>query len=132
MKPRFFPKYFYLILALLATVGIVYLSSIPNLVIIADSQRMDNVVSNLAHIPAYALLAFLWISTSVHMGWQKNGPAGHWLVVAGLILFSISDELHQSFVPGRTASIGDLMLDIIGITIGTSILALMGTLTTDP
>jgi VanZ family protein len=30
-------------------------------------------------------------------------------------LYAISDELHQSFVPGRTPSIGDVLIDGCGI-----------------
>jgi len=40
------------------------------------------------------------------------------LVLMGLILFAISDEIHQSFVPGRTASYVDVALNIVGILFG--------------
>jgi VanZ family protein len=38
------------------------------------------------------------------------------VVVAGL--FSLTDEYHQSFVPGRTASIKDCGLDTFGALLG--------------
>lgn len=34
-------------------------------------------------------------------------------ILAGLVLFAISDEIHQSFVPGRTASLMDIGLDLL-------------------
>jgi VanZ family protein len=33
------------------------------------------------------------------------------------LLFGISDEFHQSFVPGRDSSLGDLIADTIGVAI---------------
>ena len=30
-------------------------------------------------------------------------------------LYAVSDEFHQSFVPGRSASIRDVLIDTIGI-----------------
>lgn len=32
-------------------------------------------------------------------------------------IFAISDELHQSFIPGRTASVYDFLADVLGILI---------------
>ncbi len=37
--------------------------------------------------------------------------------------YAISDEFHQLFVPGRLASIGDIIADTIGIIIGVYIIA---------
>ena len=37
------------------------------------------------------------------------------------ILFGISDELHQSFVPGRHYSLMDVIFDSLGVLFGTSI-----------
>ncbi len=36
--------------------------------------------------------------------------------------YGASDEIHQSFVPGRTASFYDLLADIIGITLSQTII----------
>jgi VanZ family protein len=40
------------------------------------------------------------------------------LVIAGGTLYGAADEIHQSFVPGRTASLFDLFLDFIGVSLG--------------
>ena len=40
------------------------------------------------------------------------------LVVLATFLYGVSDEYHQSLVPGRTAGIFDLMADTIGGAIG--------------
>jgi VanZ family protein len=33
-------------------------------------------------------------------------------------LFALSDEVHQNFVPGRTFSMTDIDLDLLGLVIG--------------
>ena len=37
-------------------------------------------------------------------------------------LYGVSDEFHQSFVPGRTASIWDLAADSIGVAIAQTVI----------
>ena len=34
-------------------------------------------------------------------------------------LFALSDEYHQSFIPGRMVSIGDLVADLLGVILAT-------------
>jgi VanZ family protein len=34
--------------------------------------------------------------------------------LALVLLYALSDELHQTFVPTRTASITDVMIDVLG------------------
>lgn len=34
------------------------------------------------------------------------------------VIYAVSDEIHQSFVPGRDCSAGDLIADIAGLAIG--------------
>jgi VanZ family protein len=78
-------------------------------------------LSNLAHIPAFALLAFLWIKA-----FNANGDRlfSNLLILSGLVLFAVSTEFLQSFVPGRTASFMDIGLDLIGILSGFLIIRL--------
>ena len=40
------------------------------------------------------------------------------LVVTAILVFAVSDEWHQSYVPGRVASLADLRLDAMGIALG--------------
>ena len=39
-----------------------------------------------------------------------------WLWILGT-LFAVSDEIHQSFVPGREPSVGDLLMDVAGVAL---------------
>jgi VanZ family protein len=67
------------------------------------------------HMLGYGLLA---LSLSYAAGNHHIKSLG----VAGVLafLYSISDEMHQSFVPGRDASLFDVGIDLIGIFLGLS------------
>lgn len=111
-------KYAYPMLALATTGLIVYLSSVPDLAIVKAGSKADQILSNLAHIPAYGILTFMWLKSFNGIAWRKGRGLVSVAVFAGLLLFSVSDEWHQSFVPGRTASMMDLGLDLLGILLG--------------
>lgn len=61
------------------------------------------------HFVEYSILGFLWHKA-------LKGKFG--IVVVICILFAISDEFHQIFVPLRECSIIDLAIDSIGIFAG--------------
>jgi VanZ family protein len=63
-------------------------------------------VGNAAHAPIYGLLALLAA--------RASGSPAAGLAIA--VLYGITDEWHQSFVPGRTSSVFDLATDAIGAT----------------
>jgi len=77
-------------------------------------QIVHFIVRKLAHLTEYAIMGFLAaraFSTSFY------GPLRrHWFLVALLliVIYSLLDEYHQSFVPSRTASIYDSMIDSVG------------------
>ncbi|HET9480992.1 MAG TPA: VanZ family protein [Candidatus Polarisedimenticolia bacterium] len=70
---------------------------------------------NLGHIPLFAGLTFLMIKTIAPKHGQPFGtPAGWWAALLP-VTFAAVDEWHQSFVPGRSASAIDFVLDLMGI-----------------
>jgi VanZ family protein len=93
------------------------MSSIPDKTLWGSGSLSEQIISNLVHIPAYALLTFLWLKSFAGAE-SKNNIIAFYLILAGLVLFAVSDEIHQSFVPGRTASFMDIGLDLIGILFG--------------
>jgi VanZ family protein len=83
------------------------------------SSRALNVRLNLfpfqdkgVHFLEYGLLAFL-VTHAVQMTWPK---ARYGMLVAFLVTVSLgaTDELHQAFVPGRSADVFDLVADALG------------------
>ncbi len=73
----------------------------------------------LLHVAAYAILAFLFSrafnSTS---RWRNRRRMVFLFGVVAATLYGMSDEWHQSFVPGRFAEFGDAMADFIGSLVG--------------
>jgi VanZ family protein len=70
-------------------------------------------VRKLAHFTEYAILGALWFRGITRSGLARP-PAAMWLALAISVLCAIVDEVHQSFVPGRTASERDVLLDSAG------------------
>ena len=72
-------------------------------------------LSYIYHFTAFSYLTlFLLISLT---GRKRKNPK---LIIFGIILailYSISDEIHQYFVPGRESTIRDILLNSIGIFI---------------
>jgi VanZ family protein len=71
-------------------------------------------VRKMAHFAEYALMGFLAaraFSTS-----SKELLKRRWALVAFILIvvYAGLDEYHQSFVPSRTASIYDSMIDVVG------------------
>jgi len=72
-----------------------------------------------AHFSEYALLAALWIwALAPALGRRALGAAA-----AIAFLYAISDELHQSQVPGRDSDPVDLLVDAVGIATAPSLSA---------
>lgn len=66
----------------------------------------------LAHVAAYGTLGFL-LARAIFL----DGIKYKWqiaVVTAAATLYGMSDELHQSFIPGREMSAGDLTADAAG------------------
>jgi VanZ family protein len=72
----------------------------------------------LLHAGGYGLLGLLFCRA-----YRFHWPAAPSRVLArravlSTVLFGVSDEIHQSFVPFRTADLGDLLADAAGGAIG--------------
>ncbi len=89
--------------ALLWMAGILYASSLPG-----SEAGLPPPWDKLAHLAAYAVLGFL-------LGQGTGRPALAFLIAA---LYGVSDELHQTRVPGREASVLDWLADAAGALLG--------------
>jgi VanZ family protein len=75
-------------------------------------------IRKVGHLTEYAILsALLWRAMrSTVISTKAVAIAGLALVMSAI--FAASDEFHQSFVPSRTATLGDVMIDICGALVG--------------
>ncbi|MCK5761950.1 MAG: VanZ family protein [Candidatus Izimaplasma sp.] len=87
-------------------------SSFPNL----NIETLHIFIRKLAHFAIYLVLGGL-VFNALNYNEQKQS---YNFIVALLIsfLYAISDEIHQTFVPGRAGQIYDVLIDLIGSLIG--------------
>lgn len=79
-----------------------------------DFGVWDFLTKKSAHMIEYALLA-----SCLLRGVRGEGPTrpAHYLWVMALtILYALSDEYHQTFVPGRMGTLRDVGIDVLGAT----------------
>jgi VanZ family protein len=104
------------------------LSAQPGLKVSSDAS-VDGPARDLAHIGAYALLAVLFVHALGRLG-RPVTPAVAITAFALAVLYGITDEIHQSFVPDRTGTLVDIGWDALGAAIGVSAAWLVGRLRT--
>jgi VanZ family protein len=88
--------------------AIFYASHQPTLLVSLPYQQQDKFV----HLLVYAVLATLTWRYLLH--WHKPLNIQVIGVITFVALYAASDEYHQSFIVGRTASILDWLADILG------------------
>ena len=116
--------------------AILSIAYVAGIFLFADSSVVSTLSSfnpySLLHIPLYGILTFLLILSLVPMNpinlsremrslfhWDTTNPSNlitRFLVVGFIALIvAIADEIYQAYVPGRDASITDVLLDLVGI-----------------
>ena len=88
----------------------------------ATIAAIQLIIRKLGHITEYAILAML-LWRGLRRGTRLHAKMSilfslAWLAAA---IFAVTDEFHQSFVPSRTASPLDVMIDICGAVVGLAI-----------
>ena len=79
-------------------------------------KKIEHIIRKLAHFSLYAVIGFLLMSLmSTYNLKQKNRI----LVSCSIgLLYAISDEIHQAFIPGRGPQIADVGIDFSGVVVG--------------
>jgi VanZ family protein len=99
-------------LPLLAWMGLIfYLSAQPDLPH-PPSGWLSLAFSVGGHLVVYGVLAVLWMRV------LGDRPRSYWLAFLLTMLYALSDEFHQAFVPGRSPDLWDLVSDAVGATAG--------------
>jgi len=83
-----------------------------------ESGFFDFILKKSAHMFVYAVL-YLLIARGVEMVAPIKAKKG-WLVFLPLLIvffYAISDEFHQSLVPGRYPTLRDIGYDILGASL---------------
>jgi VanZ family protein len=85
-------------------------------------NSLQVLIRKLGHLTEYAILATLvWRALRLGFVWKSPIASPFWFALIGCAIFAASDEFHQSFVPTRTSSLNDVMIDLSGALIGLAI-----------
>lgn len=76
----------------------------------------DLLVKKSGHLAGYAILG--WLFFRAWKSLKMDLKQAQMLALLSAVLYAITDEIHQSFVPGRHASATDVLIDGIGTAIG--------------
>ena len=77
-------------------------------------------IRKIAHITEYLILGFLTFNLL-----KQYSVTNIYYAIGLSILYSCTDEFHQLFINGRSGSIRDVLIDTIGILIGTYLYKLL-------
>lgn len=95
----------------LAWMALIFALSAQSKTDLPDYGMFDLFVKKTAHLVAYGTLALL-------LAWALGGRR-HWVGIVLLLtlLYAISDELHQTMVPGRNGRWYDVAIDMVGASL---------------
>ena len=98
--------------AILVMMAIFIFSSIPSKQL-PSFGLFDFSIKKLGHMLGYALLAQAYLH-----GIGREKPKAILLAWCLTIIYAITDEFHQRYVPGRSARVFDVGIDSLGSLIG--------------
>ena len=78
-----------------------------------------------AHALNYAVLGVLLIWARAGGEWPVMTASLMAFAVVVAVLLGIADEFHQSFIPGREATVQDVMADAVGASAGVLVAAVV-------
>lgn len=79
-------------------------------------NTMENIIRKMAHFSIYTLVGLLLMAlVSTYNIKEKNRLI---ITLTTGIIYASSDEIHQSFVPGRSPMITDVVIDTMGVILG--------------
>ena len=93
--------------------GVIFALSSIQQITVAEFFIWDFAAKKVAHLTEYAVLYALFLRAT-----EKN-----WVLSFVMtMVYAASDEIHQSYVPGRTAAVYDLAFDFSGASISAYII----------
>lgn len=88
------------------------------------SKRTERIIRKIAHFSIYTLVGFLLMALFSTYESIKRKYQIYISAIIG-ILYAISDEIHQSFTPGRGPKITDVFIDSLGVFFGMAVILLI-------
>jgi len=75
---------------------------------------LDRWLKKGAHMAEYAVLLLLWWRTLASRPTRFSPLSLAWILT---VLYAVSDEFHQTFVPGRNGNLLDVIVDALGASL---------------
>ena len=77
-------------------------------------ETIHYITRKLAHFTEYAILGFL--AARAFRTSPRSAISQRWFLICAtlVVVYALMDEYHQSFVPSRTASLFDSLIDMAG------------------
>ena len=79
-------------------------------------KKIEHIIRKLAHFSLYTVVGILMMSLMSTYNIEQIKRYGISLGVG--MIYAISDEIHQSFIPDRTPAVGDVFIDTCGVIFG--------------
>ena len=79
-------------------------------------EHTEKIIRKLAHFSIYTVVGLLMMS--LMNTYKLKQSKRIWISLIVGVLYASSDEIHQYFVPGRSARVFDVMIDLAGVCLG--------------
>lgn len=86
-------------------------------------DKIEHFIRKLAHFSLYMLVGILTMSLMSTYDLKQKNRIGISLLIG--VLYATTDEIHQAFIPERTAAIGDIGIDSCGVIVGIWLIAIL-------
>ena len=112
-KPRT-KRWLYYWLPVLLWMGVIFVTSSRSSLPFVLNKTVDFATKKAGHVTEYGVLAFLlWRAISRERGWPAWPSFGGAFGLS--LLYAVSDEFHQTLVPGRAGRLTDVGFDALGV-----------------
>ena len=79
-------------------------------------KKVEHVVRKLAHFSIYTVIGLLLMSLMSTYKIKQNNRIAISAIIG--LLYAISDEIHQAYIPGRGPLVSDVFIDFSGVIMG--------------
>lgn len=79
-------------------------------------NTIEKIIRKTAHFSIYTIVGILLMAEMCTYKLKKINQIGYSLIIG--VIYASSDEIHQAFIPGRSAQLTDVILDSIGVLFG--------------
>ena len=86
-------------------------------------KKIEHIIRKTAHLLLYTLIGIITMSLMCTYNVKGSKRIETSLIVG--VIYAVSDEIHQIFIPDRTASIIDVGIDSCGVLVGSLIVFLI-------